>query len=383
MLSTVGDQAPEIERIARQALRSPVGAAHGETVLLLCHWPNGCRREDRPFRRISIFPFGRTKARIALPGPFPTAVLGAEGVWAAAAVRLPPRTRTGVLEILEGQGVLGSSGTTKRVLTHSRHAVLLAPRWQTRIFMRYDPRPSSERPATDATEEWIDLSMQMADPDADIVYNLDSELNETARNALERDRPVFVNPDMIEVLLGSNLRNPVTGLAGLHLFLQAIEQGRLTGANRVATARMDTRGKKPEQVAAEALANLAGLLGEGRDWEAPPDLLALRARAGLPGAGGRLLAPPMFWAGWNALKTSTGTAGHAWIGRDLWQSMGDALPRGPYMAWSPSRRSFQRRLERAQHFHRSVAEESAGYSDPLELASAMGVPQTVSVPPET
>ena len=385
MLSMVRDQAPAIEDLARQALREPTGAAQGETILVMCHWPNGCRYEERPFRRISLFPFGRTEARLALPGPFPTAVLGAEGVWAAAAVRLPLCTRTGVLEVLEGQGVPQNSGTTRRTLIHSRHAVLLAPGWQSRIFLRCVPKPSPAGSAADAAEEWIDLSIQMADPDAPVVYGLDNELSETARNALERDRPVFVRPDMIEVMLGCKFRNPVTGLAGLHLFLQAVEQERqsLTGASRVAPAKMDTGGKGPEQVTAEALANLARLLGQGSNWDAPPDLLALRARAGLPGSGGRLRAPPMFWAGWDALRTSAGTAGHAWIGRDLWQSMGDAVPRGPYMTWSPSRRSYQKRLERAQHLHRSVAEEAAEQSDPLELASALGVPQSVSSPPGT
>lgn len=407
MGSMVGDQASAIEELARQALREPVGEAQGETVLLMCHWPNGCRHEDRPFRRLGLFPFGRTRDRVALTGPFPMATLGSEGVWAAAAIRLPPRTRTGVLEILEGQNVLEAAGTTRRTASRSRHSVLIAPGWQSRVFLRCAPGARSTRPVADAGEEWMDVSIQMAEPGAPIVYGADDELSETARNALERERLVFLRPDMIEVMLGDKFRNPVTGLAGLHLFLQAIERGRqgLPGAGRAAPAKMDTGGMAPELVTAEALTNLGRLLGGESGWDAPPDLLALRARANLPGGGSRLQAPPMFWAGWEALRTSVGTAGHAWIGRDLWQSMGDAMPRGPYMTWSPSRRSYQKRLERAQRFDISSIGEAAERSyprgsasvlgaiadaggptwrgsNPLELASALGVPRSVSDPPK-
>lgn len=407
MRSILGDQAPEIERLARQALREPAGEAQGETVLLMCHRPNGCRHEDRPFQRLGLFPFGRTRDRVALTGPFPTATLGSGDVWAAAAIRLPSRTRTGVLEILEGQRVLEEGGTTRRTASRSRHSVLLAPGWQSRVFLRYAPRPSPTAQAADVGEEWIDVSIQMAEPDAPIVYGLGDELSETARNALERERLVFLRPDMIDVMLNDKFRNPVTGLAGLHLFLQAVEQGRqgLAGSGRAAPARMDTGGIAPELVTAEALANLGRLLGGDSGWDAPPDLLALRARANLPDSGSRLQAPPMFWAGWEALRTSVGTAGHAWIGRDLWQSMGDAVPRGPYMAWSPSRRSYRGRLERARRFDMSSVGEAAERSyplgpasvlsaiadaggqtwrgsDPLELASALGVPRSVSDPPK-
>jgi hypothetical protein len=216
-----------------------------------------------------------------------------------------------------------------------RQAILVAPGWQTRVFVYRRPGDTQSGPR-------VDLSIQMARPDSNIVYYDHYETIEIARNALEARRPIFATWDLIEQLLYGKFDNPIAGIVGLHLFLGALEQAR---AVRDGPARegkvpitLDARAlDRADHTIDEVLNNLSKLLG-AKENEPISDLVALQVRAGRQPAKNpvSLTAPPMFWAGWEVLRRSTGAGQPVDIDFPLWAQIALSAPCGPYFGWQSS-----------------------------------------------
>ena len=347
-----------VERLAREAIDGLAGSGPG--LLVLARQGVGGPDPRRPFRGARIFPWRATRQAVRLDaGPVYTAAIGGE-LWAARAVEVNPGDGPLVLEFKHGQQL-------------ARQSVLVAPDWQTRIFLRAndDSRQAPrERVAHTGTAQF-DVSIQMAPPGADVVYMDRSATVEVAKSALERGRAIFTSERLVEELLYSKFDNPIAGITGLHLFLDAKARAD-AGDAEYRLARGARRLRRNEQeIADDVLINLTRLLDPARaaaaqrhekseaglrrmlldadpDWPESSDLTALRLRAGRCRGQVVVPSPPMFRVSWDVLKANASRDGKVWIGRELWSGTGAAGSAGPYLAWARGRHSVKRTLEHIQ-----------------------------------
>jgi len=358
-IAPIGPMLPDvggIEKLGREAL----GRLTGPGILVLAHQSPAEVDHRKPFRGGSIFPWRATRHAVRLDAPSPvTAVIGDE-LWAAAAVEADPADGPFVLELRRGGQV-------------ARQAVLVARDWQTRIFLRADYADRAPAQGTFGTSEAqavpFDVSIQMAQPIASVVYSDHWETVEVARSALERGRAIFTSPRLIGELLDQKYDNPIAGLTGLHLFLDARERSEAGDASYDLGPVMQAVGLDEQGIADEVLVNLTKLLHPERaaaareqagsdsalrqallfpdpDWPESADLTALRLRAGRCRQQVLVPSPPMFRVSWDVLKANAARDGLTWISRDLWSSTGAAGSAGPYLAWARGRHSVKRTLQR-------------------------------------
>jgi hypothetical protein len=344
-----------VERIARSAL----GRIAGRGILVLAHQSSDNADEHSPFRGARIFPWRATRDAISLDDLVPiTTVIDTE-LWAAVAVKAEPADGPFVLELRRG-------------LQLARQAVLVTKGWQTRIFLRADDhRQPGERPSTGpGTATPFDVSIQMARPYADVVYSDQFATMEVARSALERGRAIFTSPRLAHELFQAKYENPIAGLTGLHLFLDATARSQAADDSAYETAPFhDQLPFSAQDIADEVLVNLTLLLHPERveaageqasrntnmrqvllypdpAWPESPDLTALRLRAGRCREQIVVPSPPMFRVSWDVLTANAARDGMTWISRELWSSTGAAGSVGPYLAWARSRHSVKRTLQR-------------------------------------
>ncbi|MET4233276.1 hypothetical protein ABIA85_006569 [Bradyrhizobium sp. LA6.10] len=245
-----------------------------------------------------------------------------------------------------------------------RQTIPIAPKWQTRIFLRrrnwLSARSSSEGDA--ARHEWIDVSIQMSPPKNSVVYFDHYETIEVARNALQTTQPIFVSHNLIDNLLWGKYENPIAGITGLHLYLEAAGRSGSAQEDLAAGRELEVDLKdNPENVAREVIANLMKLLGESSDLTS--DLVALRARAGLlPRETVTITKPPMFWVSWKYLCRHAGREGRIWVDPTLWNTIASSSLWGPYIVWEPRENSWQELLRR------QISYRSAATADPAAPA---------------
>jgi len=350
-----------VENLARAAL----GKLANPAILVLAHQGADKADRDKPFGGASIFPWRGTRRAIKLDKRHRNARIGSE-LWSAVAVKADPADRPFVLELSHGAQV-------------SRQAVLVAEGWQTRIFLRggnadtahagISGAATSGASTRQADATPFDVSIQMARPVANVVYFDHWETVEVARSALERGRAIFTGERLVEQLLHQKYDNPITGLTGLHLFLDAKARCEAGDATYDLAPGIQALARDEQGIADEVLVNLTKLLHPDRaataqkqaasvaalnemllypdpDWPEAADLTALRLRAGRVRQQVFLPSPPMFRASWDVLKAHAARDGLTWIGRELWSSTGAAGSAGPYLAWARGRHSVKRTLQR-------------------------------------
>jgi hypothetical protein len=369
----LGANAQAVQQLVDDALRKAGQSSPSDDLaLLLCHWEAGRGDAKRPFAGVQLFPWLARRSAIdvgAAPSAF--AQLG-ELDWAAAAVPLAEKKREYILEMRDRSRT-------------SRQVILTAPGWQSRIFLRRRPAPSvADHDDPAEARDTIDVSIQMAQPHAACVYCDHFETIEVARNILAKGR-ALATPDLIVSLLHGKFENPIHGIVGLHLMLGLLEYAQLHPDSDMGADHLrQVTGHEPRDYAKLVMNNLRRVLAVGRDDEAPADLVALEARAGLlAGRHVRVRTPPMFWASWDALRSNAVENGCVSIGRDLWQSLGDGAPWGPYLAWSPRRDGLQSRLDALLESLAGRETEAAAtlrkaLRPGADLAAALGIPYSVS-----
>lgn len=364
-----------VEKLAQKAL----GKQSKPCILVIAHQRAETADRDKPFGGASIFPWRGTRHAVRLDKRRRNASIGHE-LWSAVAVRADPVDGPFVLELNHGAQV-------------SRQAVLVAEGWQTRIFLRGGNADTAGASATSGTETSgagakqgcaspFDVSIQMAWPGSSVVYSDHWETVEVARNALERGRAIFTSEALVQQLLYGKFDNPITGLTGLHLFLDAKKRSEAGDATyELESAAKKAIGREGQQIADEVLANLTKLLHPDRAaaarkqleadvtlrkqrefeaalqevllypdpaWPESADLTALRLRAGRCNQQVFVPSPPMFRVSWDVLKANAARDGLTWISRELWSSTGAAGSCGPYLAWARGRHSVERTLQRVR-----------------------------------
>ena len=158
----------------------------------------------------------------------------------------------------------------------------------------------------------------MSFPNTGVVYDEHWQTIEVARNALAKGREIFVNRSLVEHLLWGKYDNPIAGVTGLHLYLDAKERWD-AGDRTFDIAALTQPERGPVSYARTVLKNLGELLSESAAGQEPADLTALRVRAGLQEEQAVVDAPPMFRASWAVLKANAARDGKTWIGCDLWR----------------------------------------------------------------
>ncbi len=359
-----------VETLAQKAL----GERSKPCILVLAHQRAVSADRDKPFGGALIFPWRGTRRAVRLDERCQNASIGQE-LWSAAAVEVEQTDVPFVLELNHGKQV-------------SRQSVLVAEGWQTRIFLRggnANTAGAAEKSGAGAKRGGalpFDVSIQMARPGSRVVYSDHWETVEVARNALERGRAIFTGEALVQQLLHEKFDNPITGLTGLHLFLDAKERSAAGDATyELEPATKKALGREGQEIADEVLANLTKLLhpdraaaarkqleadGTRREprefeaalqeallypdpaWPESPDLTALRLRAGRCRQQVFVPTPAMFRVSWDVLKANAARDGLTWISRQLWNSTGAAGSSGPYLAWARGRYSVERMLQRVR-----------------------------------
>ncbi|MGO7359983.1 hypothetical protein ACCS66_35495 [Rhizobium ruizarguesonis] len=374
MLSDSG----RIESLARAALKGRGKA----TILVLAHQSAVMADRDKPFGGASIFPWRGTRHAVKLDKGQRSAKAGDE-VWSAIALRADPADGPFVLELRNDARV-------------SRQAVLVAEGWQTRIFLQArDARAMNVQPSDQGTgtEAPFDVSIQMARPGTNVVYSDHWETVEVARSALERGRAIFTSDRLVNELLDQKYDNPIAGLTGLHLFLDAKVRSDAGDATYDLAPSVTKLRGGAQEIADTVLVNLTKLLYPDRvaamqaragshsalqqallfpdpDWPESPDLTALRLRAGRCRQQVFVPSPPMFRVSWDVLKVNAARDGLTWIGRELWSGTGAAGSAGPYLAWAPGRHSVRRTLERIKHQFAHLSTFAASLPRPSRVVEA-------------
>lgn len=364
-----------IEALAQAALADCVTPG----ILVLAHQSDASANRQQPFMGATIFPWRGTRFSVALDKVQRSAKVDGE-LWSAVAVPADPANGPFMLELVNGSRV-------------SRQAVLVAEGWQTRIFLRGSPdgRGQGEAafPTPDPDAAPFDVSIQMARPWASVVYYDHLVTVEVARNALERGRAIFTGANVVDELLHGKYENPIAGLTGLHLLLDAkvrSDAGDATYGLAATPWPLTVQGiadevlvnltrlLHPKRVAAmqdrpgQSLADLQQkLLYPDPDWPESADLTALRVRAGRCTTQVFIPSPPMFRVSWDVLKSHAGREGLTWIGRQLWSSTGAAGSAGPYLAWAPGQHSVKRTLQR-------ISDQRPGSAQPWTVTKAGTVP---------
>jgi hypothetical protein len=347
--AALGPSAPAVEGVARRAIgageqctvfEGDPGQGHGG-LLILGHMPAGDEGELDPLENIRLFPWRRHVERRRLECEVGSERVGDE-IWRGWYRRCA--TGTYVLDLHDG-------------VQWVRQAVLVIEGWETRVFLR--------RAARGAAPEF---SIQMAEPKTEIVYRDEegaadagrahrSDTVEVARRALELGRPAIVSDRFIERLLYRKWRNPVMGLMGLHLFLEALERSEAP-PDAAQRRRVDLSGRHIQDgapVVREVIGNLRRLLvREGESY--PADLAGLETRAArfleAPDRPRPVIDhPPMFWASWIALRDAPEETARFDVQHRLWTVTAHCIASGPYFAWKARHGSLSRYVETAMAAH--------------------------------
>lgn len=383
----LGAAGPAVESLAQAALVRRGGGEPG--LLIVGHHP--MQQDVRPHPLDGL--------RVMLwPGDGPAQSIGerdmvvrsvGDAYWGATWLPYPPGCY--LLEISDGAQTV-------------RQVVPVAPDWQTRVFLsrRGWRHGADTTSAPDATRsEWIDFSIQMAQPGFPVVYYDHYETIEVARNALTTTQPIFVSRELIDNLLYGKYDNPIAGITGLHLYLEAAERAQSDDSPSERQLQIDQRDdmQSPKDFAREVLVNLGKLLGSSSALAS--DLVALNVRAGLlPSVQTvTIKEPPMFWVSWDILRRHAGREGQVWVEPRLWSSIANSTAWGPYLVWQPGQTTWQEYMTRyapSPQFpigHSGALESLTVNSsldispadrrylpllDEAELAAALGVPFSVT-----
>jgi hypothetical protein len=316
----------KVEGIGKAAMGTP-GAVPG--LLLLAHAARQGGNEPDPFAGLKVVPWSGGPGGELAVQPLHKVVLPEE-VWRATWLPLPPGCH--LLEITD-------AGETVH------QAVTIVPGWQTRLFLRRSEWHSrTTQPDDVRRREWIDVSIQMATQSAAVVYSDHLETVEVARNALELNRPIIVSNYLIASLLQGKFENPIAGMTGLHLFLEALERSRPDKRDD----RRSEDGARELQIDSSSLANADNIVRQGIDnlerllcgdgpqrGPQPSDLMALKARAGLLPSTAKTIVvePPMLWVSWDQLRRRCGPDQPVEVSPGLWKRIAWATAWGPYLAW--------------------------------------------------
>jgi hypothetical protein len=360
----------EVDRLTQQVRYQPSHVREG--ILVLGRQKTSSKSNRKPLDGIRVYPWGggwSPAPEFSEIGGENTTVDGED--WGAQ--WLPAEERSYVLELRDRR-------------TSFRQVIPVAPGWQTRVFVR---RESENTP--DSRSE---VSVQLALPQSSVVYYDHHETIETARHALEVQRPIFATLRLIMELLYNKFDNPIAGLTGLHLFLSALEAHATASKSRRSPPPIELEPGVVEsapQTIAEVLKNLSILFtGQEQPDEMPADLLALYVRAGqLPKRAFdyQVREPPLFWASWDALRRNTAPGQGVKISRKLWEFIAYSAPVGPYFGWQEGPVRLADYRKSGQGLLRSMSTSKAigladapGFLQPLDVydtADALGIPRSV------
>lgn len=346
-----GQWSAEIEALAHEAIDAAVAGGKvsdgGSTILLMAH--RDAEGLADPLAEATLYRWLEMRVRAKAGGEGRERLIGTEW-WSAWAVVVEP----GCYQIEFGGGAL-------------RQALLVVPGYDTRVFIRRSgPRAVPVPPAADLKElaaqvgghtsadaapgaVRTEISVQMARPRSDIFYRDHFETIEVARQALETERPIMVQPQLVDQLLYGKWDNPVMGLMGAHLFLAGLERDREPGegtSSRPVDLHDEVRAGAADTLRI-ILKNLDEVFG-GDSGTRPGDLVGLHLRA-RPFTGdtqdfGTVSEPPLFWASWEALLRHSVPQGPVAISRQLYSRVARAYPAGPYFAWRSGPRLSVERL---------------------------------------
>ena len=280
-----------------------------------------------PLENIRVFPWRQSASRQKLDCDIEATRIGEE-TWRAWFRRCEPGPH--VIEFHDG---------TQWV----RQALLTAPNWETRVFVRRSGTGGLTPP---------EISVQMARPGRQVFYDDQEETIEVARHALETGRPIIVSDRFLDPLLDGKFENPIMGITGLHLFLEALERHERKETSQ--KRRVDISAemiRRSSQIIRTVLANLAKLLGATNKAPWPADLAGLEARAtpfiGIATGNRQLIDhPPMFWASWTALRDA-GEHGRFAVQHRLWTDTAHHIAAGPYFSWQARRVSLSDYVDNA------------------------------------
>jgi hypothetical protein len=329
-----------VERVARAALERLAEPR----LLVLAHRSADNADHRSHFGGARIFPWRAARDAVGLDElPLVSEDIGNE-LWSAVAVEADAANGPFVLELSRGGQV-------------ARQAVLVAKGWETRIFLRAE---NGDRPHAETSS--FDVSIQMARPFSNVVYSDHWETVEVARSALERGRAIFTSERLVKELLSEAYDNPIAGLTGLHLFLDAWARSKAGNAAYDLAPGVQKTGRNEQEIADEVLIKLTKSLHPERaaaepeperelvyadpHWPESPDLTALRLRADRCRQQITVPSPPMFRVSWDILKANAARDGLTWISRKLWSCTGTAGSAGPYLAWTRGHHSVKRTLKR-------------------------------------
>lgn len=359
-------ESDKVERIGQDALSVPAGAPPEPGLLVLAHRLHEGEVDANPFAGLKIAPWegGSTVELSAQPLH---QVSLSEETWRAAWLPLSPGCH--VFEIVDaGQTV--------------QQAIRVASDWQTRLFIkrsRWHGRSEAHR------LEWVDVSIQMARRSDPVVYSDHLEIVEVARNALELNRPIIVSNHLINSLLLGKFENPMAGITGLHLFLEALERtGSLDAASAGRELQIDSDSRaSADDIVRQGIDNLERLLCRSRQDALPSDLLALKARAGLltPADKKIVIEPPMLWVSWDILRKRCGPDQPIEISADLWKRIAWASAWGPYLAWPTREATVEKYVEGQLRGRRDRVNNSRSKLELLdgdELTRALNIPSSLA-----
>ncbi|HEV2816412.1 MAG TPA: hypothetical protein VGW40_04215 [Allosphingosinicella sp.] len=381
-----GDKVPAIEGFAQKLLaaarmwpragKSP--AMPWSRLMVLGHSTAGSEADD-PLACMRIFPWRNIASRRSLAAGARAKRIGDE-MWRGSAILCRPGTY--ILDFHDG-------------IQWVRQAVLVAPGWDTRIFMR---RGSADMPGAPP-----EVSIQMARPDAPVVYDDRYQTVEVARRALELNRPILVKDHFIDNLLEGKWSNPIMGLTGLHLFLEAIERSE-ADPSASQKRRVDMSGSRIQhgrEIVREVIGNLHKLLRGGGARHpsevpdsdltepVPADLAALETRAGRfldapPVPRPALDHPPMFWASWVALRDAPADVARYDVQQRLWSETAHSIAAGPYFSWQARRVSLSGYVLAAREMAAALPPAAASgampAAAPMEKASRAADAAALDVP---
>lgn len=232
--------------------------------------------------------------------------------WTIAGWRTSPGTH--ILSTVEGR-------------TTQNQALLVLSGWQTRLFSRFSPALEGQRPGLIR-----DVSVHVAPHGAPLPLPQEYEPSEIVRWALAMERDIVRPGKIIDIFLDEKFFDPIAGLAGAHIMLDAIDR---------ISERARSEGRPPPENSAssyeidQVLGNLANLLQMPGNMS--PDLVALYARAGrLLDVDTIVSQPPIYHRSWeHLLKASKGENPKIRLSPALFAECAANYSSGPYLAWTP------------------------------------------------
>lgn len=208
------------------------------------------------------------------------------------------------------------------------------PRWQTRVFLRQ--RASIRRPGRGLLSlPGYEVDLQLAEAYAPIADPEAAETRQIALTALSKGRRIMSTPDHLDRLFRFKWRDPLLGIAGLHLLLNSLD-----AANKA----RETDAPEPVPPRLQALVdrnvvidNLQKLLHDDLTGTLNADLAALKLRVDPDAEVGPIATPPVFWRSWAALSEAN-SRGRAVLEAELWRRVRLSSAVGPYFGWTPHRK---------------------------------------------